>query len=236
MGVLTSMLGSAPRVGRSSWCAALHVPAAPLRLHGSRRKAAPMRALPSSAATGGCAATDEEFMRLALAHARASCDAGEVPVGALLVEMSTGEVLASAGNCVEALHDATAHAEILCMRRAAAARQNWRLPGCALYCTLEPCPMCAAAMRSFRVSRLVYGAPSDRLGAIAGSMRSESPHPYHAYVDVRAGVLADECAAVLQDFFQRRRQEPSFGESSGALLGLGAGPDDVAAREPAPRR
>jgi tRNA(adenine34) deaminase len=151
--------------------------------------------------------SDADFMRAALGHARASSDADEVPVGAVVVDMLTGEILAATGNCVESSNDATAHAEILCLRQAAQARQNWRLTNCALFCTLEPCPMCASALRAFRVSRLVYGASSERLGAITGSMRSEKVHPYHAQMEITSGVLADECAAILQEFFQRRRQE-----------------------------
>lgn len=209
------------RLGRSAWSAASQSVAAQRCAPSQRLPAARMRALHPAAAAAGHSISHEDFMRIALRHARESHSAGEVPVGAVVVDMATGEVIASAGNSVEASHDATAHAEILCMRFAAAKRQNWRLTGCALYCTLEPCPMCAAALRSFRVSSLVYGAPSERLGAIAGSMASEKAHPYHAYVDVRGGVLADECAAVLQDFFQRRRQEPSGGDAGEALLAPG---------------
>jgi tRNA(adenine34) deaminase len=163
-------------------------------------------------------------MRLALEQARNSFGQGEVPVGAVVVQISTGMVLASSGNRVEASHDATAHAEILCMRQAALVRQSWRLNDCAVYCTLEPCPMCTAAMRSFRVGRLVYGASSERLGAITGSMRSVNAHPYHAHMHVQGGVLASECGAVLQAFFQRRRQE-----SEGAEEALPDGSDAAAA-------
>ena len=168
---------AAARLGRYLLATTMLARAAPSarlsRVAWSPRLFAP-RALASGAdAAGVGAVTDEDFMRTALAHARFAYDADEVPVGAVLVDMATSTVLAAAGNCVEASHDATAHAEILCMRRAAAARQSWRLMDCTLYCTLEPCPMCTAALRAFRIGRLVYGAPSERLGAISGSMRSD---------------------------------------------------------------
>jgi tRNA(adenine34) deaminase len=160
--------------------------------------------------------SDEDFMAVALEQARRALATNEVPVGAVLVDMSTGELLASAGNLVESSYDATAHAEILCMRQAALTLKNWRLTDCALYVTLEPCPMCTAAMRSFRLGRLVYGASSERLGAISGSMASDKVHPFHAAMRVESGVLADECATVLKEFFQRRRKESQAAQEADA--------------------
>lgn len=145
-------------------------------------------------------------MRLALDEAHEAFSAGEVPVGAVLVDTAQRTVIASARNAVESSQDATAHAEIQCMRRGAQERGNWRLSGLSLYTTLEPCPMCAAAIRAFRVDRIVYGASSERLGAIDGSMRSQHAHPFHEALEARGGVLADECAALLLSFFRKRRE------------------------------
>lgn len=103
-------------------------------------------------------------MKLALRHAQHAFREDEVPVGAVIVD-ENGNVLAASRNRVEAHHDATAHAEIVCMRQAADMQKDWRLLKCTLYSTLEPCPMCLSAMQSFRIDRLVYGAKDTRLGA-----------------------------------------------------------------------
>ena len=132
----------------------------------------------AAAATAAPHDADAAFMDLALEEAAAARDAGEVPIGSVLV--MAGEVVASARNRVEELQDASAHAEMLCMRAAAASHGGWRLNADAagdpcpstLYVTVEPCPMCYAALHGFRVERLVYGAPNDRLGAVHGAMRA----------------------------------------------------------------
>jgi len=145
-------------------------------------------------------------MRYALAEAAAAGEAGEVPIGAVLT--MDGELVASGRNQVERLGDASAHAEMLCLRAAAAATGNWRLnlrPS-TLYVTVEPCPMCLAAIFAFRVERLVYAAPNPRLGAVVGAMRSPTEHPFHR-MDVSSGVLAAEAAGLMQGFFRRRRVE-----------------------------
>ena len=146
---------------------------------------------------------DEHFMRLALALAVEAAEAGEVPIGCVVVH--DGEVIGSGRNEREALADPTAHAEILALRAAAQALGGWRLPGTAVYCTLEPCPMCAGAIQQARVGRLVYGAPDQKVGS-AGSVVDtlRDPRLLHR-VEVVGGVLAEDSIAVLQDFFDERR-------------------------------
>ncbi|KAH8068063.1 deaminase [Aureococcus anophagefferens] len=121
---------------------------------------------------------DANFMGLALDEARRAA-AGEVPVGAVVVDDATGAVVAAAGNAIEATQDASAHAELLALRRAAAARGNWRLANCTLYSTLEPCVLCMSACYAFRVGRVVYGAPDHRLGAAESWLNmAELGHPF----------------------------------------------------------
>lgn len=143
-------------------------------------------------------------MRRALAQAAAAAARGEVPVGAVVLDPS-GEVLAEAGNAREATGDPTAHAEILALRAAAAARGGWRLDGCTLVVTLEPCTMCAGAAVLARVARVVYGAPDPKAGAAGSLWDVIRDRRLNHRPEVIAGVLADECAAVLRDFFTTRR-------------------------------
>lgn len=143
------------------------------------------------------------FMNEALIEAQKAFDLGEVPVGSVLVYQ--GQIIARSSNLVESLLDATAHAEMLSIRAGAAHLNNWRLSGCTLYTTLEPCPMCAGALISSRVDRVVWGAPDLRQGA-GGSLITllGVPHPIHT-VQVTSGVLADESAYLMKTFFQGRR-------------------------------
>lgn len=147
---------------------------------------------------------DERFMREALKEARLAYRAGEVPVGAVLV--FENQVVARGHNQVELLRDATAHAEMVCLTAGANGLGNWRLSGATLYCTLEPCSMCAGAMLLSRVSRLVFGAPDLRQGA-AGSWIDllGKPHPMHS-LEVMRGLLQAESADLLRQFFAERRQ------------------------------
>ena len=151
-------------------------------------------------------ARDDAAMALALDEARAAAARGEVPVGAVVVDDTTGTVIARAGNAVEASHDATAHAELRALRAAAQSLQNWRLQDATLYCTLEPCVVCLGAAYAFRIPSVVYGARDHRLGA-AGSWLSlhTETHPFHA-LDVRGGVCAEESSKLLKDFFRERRR------------------------------
>lgn len=147
---------------------------------------------------------DERFMLEALKEAWKAFQKGEVPVGAVLVH--EGRVISRGHNQVEMLNDATAHAEMLCITAGEAALENWRLADTVLYCTIEPCSMCAGAMLLSRVPRLVWGAPDLRHGANGSWVDLFSkPHPTHALA-IHKGVLEDPCAAMMRDFFQRRRQ------------------------------
>ena len=147
--------------------------------------------------------TDEDYLRLAMEEAEAAAEAGEVPVGAVLV--GAGVVLGRGQNRVLRDSDPTAHAEIVAMRQAAQASNNYRLTGCILYTTLEPCSMCAGAMIHARLGRLVYGADDPKAGA-AGSVVIVLNHPrLNHQVEITRGVLADECGELLRGFFRDRR-------------------------------
>lgn len=148
---------------------------------------------------------DEHFMREALKEARKAYREDEVPVGSVLV--FEGKVIARGHNQVEMLKDATAHAEMLCIGSGAQALNNWRLLNTTLYCTIEPCAMCAGALLLSRVKRLVWGAPDIRHGANGSWIDLFShAHPTHK-LEISSGILAHECAAILQDFFRMRRRE-----------------------------
>ena len=144
-------------------------------------------------------------MRLALAQARAAGEAGEVPVGAVVVHQ--GQLLATGRNNPVATHDPSGHAEVNALRAAAAALGNYRLDGCELFVTLEPCPMCAGALLHARLARVVFGAADPRTGA-AGSVLDLFAQPaLNHHTQVRGGVLAHDCAQPLQAFFQARRAQ-----------------------------
>lgn len=148
-------------------------------------------------------ARDVDMMSIALVEAERCLQWGDVPIGAVLARGDT--VLARAGNARERLNDPTAHAEILVLREGARAKENWRLDGCTLYVTLEPCAMCAGALVLSRAERLVYGA-SDPKAGFAGSLGDlvRDPRLNHR-LEVVTGVLAEESAALLRQFFQERR-------------------------------
>ena len=148
---------------------------------------------------------DEAFMRLALRQAEKAGEAGEVPVGAVAV--AGGQVIARAHNQVELLKDGTAHAEMLALTQAVAARGGWRLNEVTLYVTKEPCMMCAGAMVNTRLGRLVFGCADPRCGA-AGSVLTLTDQPGMLHtVPVTGGVLAEACLELIQQFFRRRRGE-----------------------------
>ncbi len=143
-------------------------------------------------------------MREALAEARAAADAGDVPVGAVVVS-SEGRLLARGRNAREVTGDPTAHAELLALRAAATALGRWRLSGCTLFCTLEPCTMCAGALLLARVDRLVFGAWDPKAGA-AGSVRDVvRDRRLNHRVEVVPAVLEAECSALLRDYFATHR-------------------------------
>ena len=149
--------------------------------------------------------TDDEWMRQALAQAHLAAASGEVPVGAVLVK--DGVVIATGRNAPVQSHDPSAHAEINALRAGGAALGNYRLDGCELFVTLEPCAMCAGAMLHSRLARVVYGAPDPRAGA-AGSLLNLFEHTHiNHHTHVRGGVLAAQCTTVLRDFFKERREQ-----------------------------
>lgn len=148
---------------------------------------------------------DERFMYEALKEAKKAYSKKEVPIGAVIVH--EGKIIARGYNQVELLKDATAHAEMLCITSAEGALDNWRLAGCTLYCTIEPCPMCAGALLLSRVDCLVWGAPDIRHGANGSWVDLFSkPHPTHS-LTIRSGVLKEWCEQPLKLFFQKRRVE-----------------------------
>jgi tRNA(adenine34) deaminase len=147
--------------------------------------------------------SDREYMEAALAEARKGADAGEVPIGAIAVR--DGEIIGHGQNRVLRDNDPTAHAEIVALREAAAALGNYRLNGCTLYVTLEPCAMCAGAMIHARIDRLVYAAADPKAGA-AGSVLAVLNHPrLNHQMLVEQGLLADESGELLRGFFRERR-------------------------------
>ncbi|NIW25482.1 MAG: tRNA-specific adenosine deaminase [Gammaproteobacteria bacterium] len=143
-------------------------------------------------------------MDLALACAREARDAGEVPVGAVLVS-AEGECLAEAGNAPIATHDPSAHAEMLALRRAASKLGNYRLPGTTLYVTLEPCPMCAGALVHARVERIVFAAADPRAGACGSVFDLVRSDALNHRIEISSGVREEESAVLLRAFFAERR-------------------------------
>ena len=147
--------------------------------------------------------TDAAWMQLALEQARRGAGAGEVPVGALVIK--DGEILGQGNNRNLRDNDPTAHAEIVALRQAAARAGNHRLPGCAIFVTIEPCAMCAGAMVHARLARLVYGAPDPKAGAVSSVMQVLNHPRLNHKMEVTAGILEEQCAELLQDFFTKRR-------------------------------
>ena len=149
--------------------------------------------------------TDHDYMRLALAQVQEARAAGEVHVGAVVVK--DGEVIATGFNQPISRHDPTHHAEIAALRAAAMAIGNYRLPGCTLYVTLEPCVMCAGAMMHARIARVVFGARDPKTGACGSVLDLFANTQLNHHAEVVGGVLADDCGTMLSDFFAERRQQ-----------------------------
>jgi len=147
--------------------------------------------------------SDISFMQEALSEARGAANAGEVPIGAVLVY--EGRIISRSGNRTIRDCDPTAHAEVIVLREAARTLGNYRLSGATLYVTIEPCSMCAGAMIQARVPRLVYGADDPKGGAVRTCFQVLSEARLNHQVEVTSGVLATECAAVIQSFFTERR-------------------------------
>ena len=148
---------------------------------------------------------DLEMMRRAIDLARTAADAGEAPIGAVVVDPATREVVAEAYNEPIRLSDPTGHAEILAIRSAAAKLGNYRLTGLTLYVTLEPCAMCAGAISHARIGRVVYGASDEKGGAVASGPRFFEQPTCHWRPSVESGALAEESSAMLKAFFRARR-------------------------------
>src|SRR5437016_4749366 len=148
---------------------------------------------------------EEYFMREALRQANKAYEAGEVPVGAVIVR--EGKIIARAYNQVELLKDATAHAEMLALTQAEAAVGDWRLTECDLYVTKEPCAMCAGALVHTRIRRVIFGCTDPAAGAAGSVMNLLQMPVLNHRCDIASGVLQEECATILQDFFRKRRDE-----------------------------
>ncbi|MBI1359507.1 MAG: nucleoside deaminase [Alphaproteobacteria bacterium] len=144
-------------------------------------------------------------MLRAIALAEAAAGAGEAPIGAVVADPASGEIVGEAFNRPIGLSDPTAHAEILALRAAAAKLGNYRLPGLVLFVTLEPCAMCAGAISHARISRLVYGAQDAKGGAVDNGQRFFTQPTCHSRPEVVGGLMADQSSALLKDFFRARR-------------------------------
>lgn len=147
---------------------------------------------------------DVFFMREALKEAEKAPEFDEVPVGAVIV--ADGEIIARAHNMRETAQDATAHAELMAIRRACEVLKSWRLTGCTLYVTLEPCPMCAGAIVLSRLDRVVFGAYDPKAGACGSLMNIPEDGRFNHRPEMVPGVLAEECGMALKDFFKKKRQ------------------------------
>ncbi len=156
-------------------------------------------------AGGSPTENDEYFMRMALAEAEAALACGEVPIGAVVVAGTA--VVGRGHNKRETWSDPTAHAELLAIRAASCTRSAWRLTGCTLYVTIEPCPMCAGAAILSRLDRLVYGAPDPKAGAVVSLYHLLDDVRFNHRMAITAGVLEEECAGLLRGFFRELRNE-----------------------------
>ena len=146
---------------------------------------------------------DARFMEIALQQARTAMDLGEVPVGAVVVR--DGEVIGRGANTPISSHDPSAHAEVVAIRDAARAERNYRLPGTTVYVTLEPCLMCVGVLIHARVSRLVFGAPEPKTGAIQSAAAILEDMPHNHTIEVCSGVLEDDCRDLVRSFFEGKR-------------------------------
>ena len=147
---------------------------------------------------------DADWMRAALSEAEDAAREGEIPVGCVIVR--DDQIIARGHNLREQTGDPTAHAEVVAIRRAAQALGCWKLEGCALYVTLEPCPMCAGAISQARVARLIYGAPDPAYGCAGSVYRIPEDPAFNHFCRSDGGVLEGECRALLEDFFRRHRR------------------------------
>ena len=152
-------------------------------------------------------------MRQAIEQARLALAADEVPIGCVIVHEPSARIIGAGYNRRETDHDPTAHAEIIAMRQAGAALGHWRLLDCTLYVTLEPCPMCAGAMVNARISKLVDGCDDPKAGAVRTLFRLCSDPRLNHRLEVQLGILSEDCAQLLRDFFKIRRNKRSAGDA-----------------------
>jgi tRNA(adenine34) deaminase len=148
---------------------------------------------------------DQLYMKIAIEQAQIAEENGDVPIGAIIVYEN--QIIGRAYNQREQLQDPTAHAEIIALTQAAAFLESWRLHGCTMYVTLEPCTMCAGALVLARIDRLVYGCDDPKTGAVRSLYNIVSDQRLNHIIDVTSGVLDEECSSLLQQFFRRRRIE-----------------------------
>jgi tRNA(adenine34) deaminase len=148
---------------------------------------------------------DEKYMKLAIEQAQIAEENSDVPIGTVIVYKN--QIIGKAYNQREQLQDPTAHAEIIALTQAAAFLESWRLHGCTMYVTLEPCPMCAGALVLARIDRLVYGCDDPKTGAVKSLYNIVNDERLNHTINVTSGILAGECSGLLQQFFQRRRIE-----------------------------
>ena len=148
---------------------------------------------------------DQQYMRMAIDQAEIAAENGDVPIGAVIIYK--GQIIGKAYNQREQLNDPTAHAEIIALTQAAEFVGGWRLDGCTIYVTLEPCPMCAGALVLARMDRLVYGCDDPKTGAVKSLFNIVQDNRLNHQLEVSSGVLAEECSKLLQIFFGRRRNE-----------------------------
>lgn len=154
---------------------------------------------------------DNDFMQIALDLAQQAAAAGEVPVGAVVVK--DGEIIGRGSNAPITTHDPTAHAEIRAMRDAAQRLGNYRLVGCTLYVTLEPCAMCTGAIQHARIAKLIYGASDPKTGACGSVVNLMAEPKLNHHTEISGGILAAECGALLSGFFSARRKKTKLAEN-----------------------
>jgi len=147
--------------------------------------------------------SDKELMQIAIKEAKIAEENDDVPIGAIIVYQN--QIIGRAYNQREQLQDPTAHAEIIALTQAAAFLESWRLHGCTMYVTLEPCTMCAGALVLARIDRLVYGCDDPKTGAVKSLYNIVSDQRLNHIIDVTSGVLAEECSLILQNFFKQKR-------------------------------
>jgi len=148
---------------------------------------------------------DDQYMRIAIEQAKIAEENGDIPIGAVIVYKN--QIIAKAYNQREQLRDPTAHAEIIALTQAAAFVESWRLNGCTMYVTLEPCPMCAGALVLSRMDRLIYGCDDPKAGACKSLYNIVQDKRLNHRLEVTTGVLQEQCRQQLQEFFSRRREE-----------------------------